>query len=137
MSMIATGRGVKQQAKAGLRHAATAESQRNRLNDQIENAEDAEKKSTVGTLAGAGIEYGLSQVAAGEAATTMAAAGAVPPGAVAAGATTATTAGTAAGVGGTGVAAGGTAAAGSTAAATASAAMPWVGIALLAAGLFS
>lgn len=134
MSMIGVGRGVKKQANAGLANAARGESARNRMNDQIEDAADAEKKSTVGMLAGAGLEYGLKHATtAAVAEGTATAAGAATTAAATGAATTAAGTAAASGVAGTGVAAGG-AAAGASAAAMA---IPYVGIALLVAGLFS
>lgn len=156
--MIGVGRGVKGQARAGLENAARAESHRNRVNDELDRADKAGKKQTLGTLAGAGLEYGLTHAGAAagkevlathaadligmEAAMGSATSAATTAGATAtagtAAAGTAATAGTAgaaaAGVGGTGVAAGGAAAGAATAVGTA---VPFIGLAMLAVSLFS
>lgn len=117
--MIGVGRGIKDQGRAGLAQAARAETQRNITNEQIEMAEEADKKATIGTAGGLALSYGLSSAAG-------AGAGAAAAGGAAAGTAAATT-------GAMGVAAGGGAA--TTGALAAMGPVGWAGLGLLAISL--
>ena len=59
--LITTAARNREQAKAGLRQAAQLEDRRNITNDRLDDAEDAEKSSTVGTGAGMGLQYDMSK----------------------------------------------------------------------------
>lgn len=59
--IIATAARNRELAKAGLRQAAQLEDRRNNTNDRLDDAEDAEKSSTVGTGAGMGLQYDMSE----------------------------------------------------------------------------
>jgi hypothetical protein len=63
---------VEGQARGGLRQAADAEHQRNRLNQQIDDAEAAEKRSLVGTAATVAADAGLNTYYAAAEATKAA-----------------------------------------------------------------
>ena len=66
-------------AKAGFSKAAGLEQSREMMQTQLEQAASAQKKSMIGTTAGLGAQYGMSQMGgAGAAATgsTLATAGA-------------------------------------------------------------
>ena len=166
MGLISVGRGIKDQGKAGLSQAARDETQRNRLNDQIDAAEEGQKKATAGTAGGLALSYGMKSGATGAAAEagagtfansaltgavgSTAGLGAVSSAAPAAAGTFASSAatgavGSTAGLGAvatpvaTGVAGTGVAAGGGAAATGAMAAMGpvgWAGLALMAASLF-
>jgi hypothetical protein len=119
--LIGTGRGMASSAKAGFSKAAGLEQSREMMQTQLEQAASAQKKSMIGTTAGLGAQYGMSQMGG------QAIAGALGTGGTMAGAT--------------GLAGAGAAATGSTLATAGAAAGPWgaligAGIGLLIGELF-
>jgi|TARA_B110000240_G_C13288275_1_gene363138 hypothetical protein len=111
--LIGTGRGMASSAKAGFSKAAGLEQSREMMQTQLEQAASAQKKSMIGTTAGLGAQYGMSQMGG------QAIAGALGTGGTMAGAT--------------GLAGAGAAATGSTLATAGAAAGPWG--ALIGAGI--
>jgi hypothetical protein len=111
--LIGTGRGMASSAKAGFSKAAGLEQSREMMQTQLEQAASAQKKSMIGTTAGLGAQYGMSQMGG------QAIAGALGTGGTIAGAT--------------GLAGAGAAATGSTLATAGAAAGPWG--ALIGAGI--
>jgi hypothetical protein len=119
--LIGTGRGMASSAKAGFSKAAGLEQSREMMQTQLEQAASAQKKSMIGTTAGLGAQYGMSQMGG------QAIAGALGTGGTMAGAT--------------GLAGAGAAATGSSLATAGAAAGPWgaligAGIGLLIGELF-
>lgn len=119
--LIGTGRGMASSAKAGFSKAAGLEQSREMMQTRLEQAASAQKKSMIGTTAGLGAQYGMSQMGG------QAIAGALGAGGTMAGAT--------------GLAGAGAAATGSTLATAGAAAGPWgaligAGIGLLIGELF-
>ena len=111
--LIGTGRGMASSAKAGFSKAAGLEQSREMMQTQLEQAASAQKKSMIGTTAGLGAQYGMSQMGG------QAIAGALGTGGTMAGAT--------------GLAGAGAAATGSSLATAGAAAGPWG--ALIGAGI--
>lgn len=56
---------VENRSRGGLRQAADFEQQRNRMNDQIDAADSAQKKSTAATVAGLGLDKALTSYYSG------------------------------------------------------------------------
>lgn len=119
---------VENRSRGGLRQAADFEQQRNRMNDQIDAADSAQKKSTAATVAGLGLDKALTSYYSGaetaataakatEGAATTAEIAASLEGGAAVAETAATTAEIAAALEGTAAAGATTAAAGGTTAA--------------------
>jgi hypothetical protein len=115
--LIGTGRGMASSAKAGFSKAAGLEQSRDMMQTQLEQAASAQKKSMIGTTAGLGAQYGMSQMGG------QAIAGALGAGGTMAGAS---------GLAGAGIA-GGAGAGGLSAATAGAAAGPWR--ALIGAGI--
>ena len=59
--LIGTGRSLAGSAEAGMSQSAGLEHSRNMMQRQLEQAASAQKKATVGSLAGAGAQYGLTE----------------------------------------------------------------------------
>mgnify|MGYP001026026393 FL=1 len=97
--LMGVGRNTAGEAMAGFNSSAQLENNRELGNRQLATARDGQKKQTMGALAGAGLQYGLTNAGGAAIANTVGAAtgGMLGAGTAAAGAGGLATAGAAAG----------------------------------------
>tara|TARA_B100000780_G_C21098203_1_gene443028 strand:- start:1258 stop:1614 length:357 start_codon:yes stop_codon:yes gene_type:complete len=72
--LMGVGRNTANEANAGFSSAAQLENNREMGNRQLASARDAQKKQTMGSLAGAGLQYGLTNAGGLAVANTVGAA---------------------------------------------------------------